>query len=136
MEDGNLKTKMCQWNSGPIKPKGTTYFNPNSPQFPSLGNIPTIPISFIPARTTRPNLFPESTIPYKRLTDTEIQTKGENGLCYHCLDKFAYGHRCRNKELQVLVIREWEEESDSEVMIDECKLEALGSNDDTLGFFN
>lgn len=42
------------------------------------------------------------------LTDAEIQSKKEKGLYYPCEDRFTIDHTCKNKELQVLMIREME----------------------------
>ncbi|KAL2475042.1 Retrotrans gag domain-containing protein [Abeliophyllum distichum] len=47
--------------------------------------------------------------PFKRLSDAELQLKKEKGLCFRCDEKYTVGHRCKNKELQVLLIQEGEE---------------------------
>ncbi|XP_024030016.1 uncharacterized protein LOC112094120 [Morus notabilis] len=47
--------------------------------------------------------------PYRRLTDAEIRTKKEKGLCYRCDGKYSFRHRCPNRELQVLLVLEKEE---------------------------
>lgn len=52
------------------------------------------------------------------MTDAELQAKREKGLCYWCDGKYSFGHRCSNRELQVLIVRE-EEEDDQEVQVDE-----------------
>ncbi|XP_068638603.1 uncharacterized protein [Aristolochia californica] len=36
------------------------------------------------------------------LTEVEIQYRREGGLYYRCDEKFSVGHRCKNKDLQVL----------------------------------
>ena len=45
----------------------------------------------------------------KRLTEKELQDKRAKGLCYRCDAKWMVGHRCRKKELSVLLIEEEEE---------------------------
>ncbi|KAL2466824.1 Eukaryotic aspartyl protease family protein [Abeliophyllum distichum] len=49
--------------------------------------------------------------PFKRLSKAELQIKREKGLCFRCDEKYTIGHRCKNKELQVLLVQEggeWE----------------------------
>lgn len=46
-----------------------------------------------------------SSSPFYRLTDAELQTKRDKGLCYRCDGKYSVGHRFLNRELQVLVVR-------------------------------
>ncbi|XP_057252042.1 uncharacterized protein LOC130592021 [Beta vulgaris subsp. vulgaris] len=46
----------------------------------------------------------------RRLTERELQEKKEKGLCFRCDDKWTIGHRCRKKELSVLLT--FEEEGD------------------------
>lgn len=55
---------------------------------------------------------------FRRLTDTELQAKREKGLCYRCDGKYTFGHRCPNQELQVLIVKE-EEEEDQEMGTEE-----------------
>ena len=45
---------------------------------------------------------------FKRFSDAELQRRKERGLCYKCDEKFHPGHRCKNKELQVLVFQDME----------------------------
>lgn len=39
----------------------------------------------------------------RRLTDSELQAKRDKGICYRCDEKWAPGHRCKQKELRVLL---------------------------------
>lgn len=49
----------------------------------------------------------------KRLTDKELQEKKAKGLCFRCDEKWSMGHRCRKKELSVLLMgEEGEDEGD------------------------
>lgn len=48
----------------------------------------------------------------RRLTDKELQEKRAKGLCYRCDDKWVQGHRCKRKELSVMLI---DEEEDAEI---------------------
>lgn len=41
---------------------------------------------------------------FKKLTDSDLRVKREKGLCYRCDEKYTIGHRCKNQELQVLVL--------------------------------
>ena len=40
------------------------------------------------------------------LIGTELQSKIAKGLCFRCDAKFSLGHRCKYRELQVLVVQE------------------------------
>lgn len=40
----------------------------------------------------------------RRLTDKELQDKKAKGICFRCDDKWSMGHRCRKRELSVLLI--------------------------------
>ncbi|XP_028796878.1 uncharacterized protein LOC114752313 [Neltuma alba] len=42
----------------------------------------------------------------KKLTDAEIERRRELGLCFKCDEKFRPGHRCKKKQLQVLILAE------------------------------
>lgn len=39
--------------------------------------------------------LPPSKIPVKRLTSEELALRRDQGLCYHCDDKWSPGHRCK-----------------------------------------
>ncbi|KAF8393178.1 hypothetical protein HHK36_021419 [Tetracentron sinense] len=45
----------------------------------------------------------------RRLTDSELQKKRDKGLCYRCNDKWAPGHHCKKKELNVLLTHDVDE---------------------------
>ncbi|KAL8123138.1 hypothetical protein AgCh_011216 [Apium graveolens] len=47
---------------------------------------------------------------FKRLTEKELQDKKAKGLCFRCDDKWMIGHRCRKKELSVLLMSDDEGE--------------------------
>lgn len=50
----------------------------------------------------------------KRMTEKELQEKRAKGLCYRCDAKWTVGHRCKKKELSVMLIAEEEGETDVE----------------------
>lgn len=50
----------------------------------------------------------------RRLTDKEFQDKRAKGLCFRCDDKWSMGHRCKKKELSVLLLDGEEDETDSD----------------------
>ena len=56
-----------------------------------------------------------------RLTDVEIQLRREKGLCYRYDEKFSLGHRCKRRELNVMVVQG---ESDLEEEIEEELIQA------------
>ncbi|KAJ9542106.1 hypothetical protein OSB04_028612 [Centaurea solstitialis] len=45
----------------------------------------------------------------RRLSDKELQQKRERGLCFRCDEKWNVGHRCKRRELSVLLSHEEEE---------------------------
>ncbi|XP_057251720.1 uncharacterized protein LOC104883522 isoform X2 [Beta vulgaris subsp. vulgaris] len=45
----------------------------------------------------------------RRLSEKELQFKRANGLCFRCDDKWVAGHRCKNKELSILLGHEEDE---------------------------
>lgn len=46
----------------------------------------------------------------RRLTDKELQDKRARGLCFRCDEKWSIGHRCKRRELSVLLIEKEEDE--------------------------
>ncbi|GJS64184.1 putative mitochondrial protein [Tanacetum coccineum] len=52
--------------------------------------------------------------PFKRLTDAEMAEKRSKGICFRCDEKFAPGHSCASKTLQVLLVGDEEEDEDSD----------------------
>ncbi|KAK8546572.1 hypothetical protein V6N12_027349 [Hibiscus sabdariffa] len=45
---------------------------------------------------------PNTTLPMKRLTWSEMQKRRAQGLCFNCDEKFTTGHRCRGSQLLIL----------------------------------
>lgn len=39
----------------------------------------------------------------RRLSEKELQSKREKGLCFRCDEKWSTSHRCRRRELSVLL---------------------------------
>lgn len=56
----------------------------------------------------------QSTPDVKRLTESELQEKRAKGLCYRCDGKWTVGHRCKKKELSVMLIAEEDGEIEGE----------------------
>ncbi|KAL2533541.1 Ty3-gypsy retrotransposon protein [Abeliophyllum distichum] len=50
------------------------------------------------------------TLPFKRLSETKLQGKRSKGLCFRCDEKYSIEHRCKNKELQAMVIYDDEQQ--------------------------
>ena len=53
-------------------------------------------------------------LPYKRLTEVELQDPRDKGICYRCDEKFFVGHWCKNKQLHVLLVEEDDVEKGTE----------------------
>ena len=53
------------------------------------------------------SLTPSTNLPKRqlRLTDAEFQARKDKGLCFHCDEKFAPGHKCR-KRLNILLVHD------------------------------
>lgn len=49
--------------------------------------------------------LPSPKIPIKRLTAEELAVRRDQGLCYHCDDKWSPGHRCKSR-LHLLLANE------------------------------
>lgn len=54
----------------------------------------------------------------RRLTDKELQEKRSKGLCFRCDDKWSMGHRCRRRELSVILMEDEDEEGSEEASSD------------------
>ena len=77
--------------------------------------------NYLPTRTQmgRGTTTLETTIPtkahkgggFKKLTEAELQSNQECGLCYKCDENFSPGDRCRKQELQVVLLQEYEAEA-------------------------
>nr|ACY01928.1 hypothetical protein [Beta vulgaris] len=65
-------------------------------------------------KTTLPIAKPFGEI--RRLSEKELQYKREHGLCFRCDEKWAIGHRCKKKELSILLGHEEEEEEYGSLM--------------------
>ncbi|KAL2469553.1 Ty3-gypsy retrotransposon protein [Abeliophyllum distichum] len=89
-----------------LNPRSLTILNPNPISAFPYSNSPT---------TSKPGgqrFLPTgkaSNPPFKRLSEAELQLKKEKGLCFRCDEKYTVGHRCKNKELQVLLVQEGDE---------------------------
>ncbi|XP_074377189.1 uncharacterized protein LOC141718709 [Apium graveolens] len=58
----------------------------------------------------------------RRLSEKELQYKWEKGLCFKYDDKWVIGHKCRRKELSVL-LTQGEDDNESEPSLDSPKSE-------------
>lgn len=85
-----------------ITPIKNTYFTPRASQIQNP----------IYTKSNKLPTKPEGEI--RRLSDKEWQQKREKGLCFRCEEKWHVGHRCRRKELSMLLTQEGEE-SDKEL---------------------
>lgn len=66
-------------------------------QFSSSASSPQLP-SFQRGQTAVPPQTGQRTSSsFKRLTDSELQSKREKGFCFRCDKKYSIGHRCKNK---------------------------------------
>ncbi|KAG9454443.1 hypothetical protein H6P81_007347 [Aristolochia fimbriata] len=53
-----------------------------------------------------PNPIRRNSGNFRRLSDTELQSKLERGLCFRCDERYSPGHRCRSEQLQFLLVNE------------------------------
>ncbi|WVZ13294.1 hypothetical protein V8G54_017824 [Vigna mungo] len=60
----------------------------------------TIPVSRASPSIQRQALLPPPatpTVPFKHLSDLEMQNRRDRGLCYNCDEKYNPGHRCKSR---------------------------------------
>ena len=69
-------------------PTTTTTSLPSQPSPPPATNSPESPL--LPS-VTKPH---SSTIPFKRLSPTELARRWEKGLFFNCEEKYSRGHKC------------------------------------------
>lgn len=56
----------------------------------------------------------KTTIGPRRLTEAELQERRAKGLCFRCDERWSAGHRCKHKELSVLMVAEEEVDGESD----------------------
>ena len=56
-------------------------------------------------KTVASSSFTNRSVP-RKFTDAEIERRRELGLCFKCDEKYYPGHRCKKKQLQVLILSE------------------------------
>ena len=59
--------------------------------------------------------YQKSEPPIKRLSDAELRSKLDKGLCFKCNERYTLGHRCRvkeKKELMLFIMNEEESKED------------------------
>lgn len=65
-----------------------------------LPSIPNFP------RDTNRSLWHKTSSPFKKLVDVELKAKIKKVLCFRCDAKISPGHRCKDKQLQVLLVHD------------------------------
>lgn len=68
---------------------------------------------------------------FKRLIESELKAKKDKGLCFHCDEKYPIGHKCKNRELQVLLV--CDEERQDEWVVEESAEEVIGEEKSMAG---
>ena len=53
--------------------------------------------------------------PSRRLSDAEFQAKIAKGLCFRCDEKSTPNHHCKNRQLQVLLVADGDEDKVSQM---------------------
>lgn len=89
-----------------------TQTNPTNPTkpYPSHTNPNWTPSSsHNPTTNTYPQ-NPKPTREIRRLTERELEEKKEKGLCFRCDEKWTIGHRCRRRELSVMITFEGDDD--------------------------
>lgn len=100
----NLGSKGSGSNLTQTKPATTIASSPSPTAARTITLNPTCnsvsPSNTVSFRDTNGRNFPTGT--FRRLTDREMQSRREKGLCYRCDEKYAVGHRCK-KELNLFI---------------------------------
>ena len=97
VEDRNSLLRLGKFGPHPSWAK-----SPLTPFSPSLYN--QLPSSQTTSPPNTRHIGQRSGSSFRRLTNSELQQKGEKCLCFHCDEKYSIGHRCKNKELHVLMV--------------------------------
>lgn len=58
----------------------------------------------------------------RKLTDADIAKKRSLGLCYRCDEKYSPTHRCKNRQLQVMILQPCEGEDEEELEVEMRKM--------------
>lgn len=102
-----LAVKIEEKNRVLNKHRNSGAWNNNKSNNPSMeGRLSSI-------QTPKTSISSEKAVgEFRRLSDAELQSRRAQGLCYRCDEKFSPGHKCKKKELSVLVTQVNEEEED------------------------
>ncbi|XP_044476613.1 uncharacterized protein LOC123204119 [Mangifera indica] len=99
----------------------------HSPHTPPTPNQPPIPFSpRFNSFSRRPNLT--SRPEYPRLSQSEIQTRIAQGLCFKCAGKFGPNHQCPFKQLRLMLCDE-DEQDPTEFSEDASQLKLRNSEE-------
>lgn len=60
-----------------------------------------------------------SNLPFKRISDSQYQKRRALGLCFHCDEKYSYGHVCKKKQFNLILVEEEDELNEGNGEIDE-----------------
>ena len=83
--------KLLDRRRGPRPPP-----HPPSPN-PTSAFSPSPPPGALTPKTPSPPSLPSPKLPIKRLSAEELAVRRDQGLCYHCDDKWSPGHRCKSR---------------------------------------
>ncbi|KAH0717613.1 hypothetical protein KY285_013644 [Solanum tuberosum] len=88
----HIYEKRIQVEKGPVRPPFANRItpllpNPSTKTFHDPSSKSIVPASLSTPTHNRP--------PLKRLTQAEIQSRRECGLCYYCEEKYTVGHKCK-----------------------------------------
>ncbi|XP_074337653.1 uncharacterized protein LOC141674849 [Apium graveolens] len=109
--NGNCKASGVSTN--PFK-SGTWYSTSSKSQssFPSSSSRSVSVYSQSSSSPSSPSGRSMSNLPvakpmgeFRRLTEKELQTKREKGECFRCEEKWSTGHRCKKRELSVILMQ-------------------------------
>lgn len=111
------------------QPKDSVGVSHNPNEGLTRGQNETRPSNFKTLRTNAPSRsvtstgastsWPRRENNFRRLSDDEFRAKVEKGLCFCCDEKFVPGHRCKFRQLRVMITNEEEGEEKMEDMEDE-----------------
>ncbi|KAL2894117.1 Retrotransposon-derived protein PEG10 [Bienertia sinuspersici] len=112
-EKGRVGSNNPKWRGpGPNSYKGTnspnsnfTYPKTSAPSISPLSSYPPS-VNSSPYYSYQRSLGNPATKPVgevRRLSEKELQEKREKGLCFRCDEKWSVNHRCRRKELSILL---------------------------------
>ncbi|XP_024963751.1 uncharacterized protein LOC112504018 [Cynara cardunculus var. scolymus] len=99
-----LKNKVLsrEKNAGYGKKTGSSFYSNQE----SKSNFSSHGYNNVANSVNYPTIASKANTGFRRLSDQEVQQRRVLGLCYRCDEKYAPGHKCKKKEMSVLLVQD------------------------------